>query len=92
MILTDLKNYKFNCNLIIKKNGETIMAYNPANGDMYEMNEISIFLIEKLMLNLTGEYILKEICKEYNVNEETVIEDVAPLLERLKSLNLLIID
>ena len=38
---------------------------------------------------MSGEDILVDICKEYDVTDEVVIEDVAPLLDRLIELNVL---
>lgn len=89
MNLKNINNYTFNKQLIVKHIGETVMAYNPENGDMYEMNEIAIALIEKLISNISGEQIIKDFCEEYNIDEKTIIEDTGPLLERFNDLGLL---
>ena len=70
---------------------ETIMAFNPKNGDMYELNDVSEEIISMLRNGMSGEAILAELSKNYEVEEQIIIEDVAPLLDRLVELGILIL-
>jgi len=90
MDVLKLKSYRFNKDLVMRNLGETIMVYNPQNGDMYEMNDITAMLIGYLKEGLSGEEIIETICTEYDVDAETVLEDVTPLFERLEEIGLLI--
>ena len=69
--------------------GETVMVYNPENGDMYEMNDTAAMLIGYLQEEYSGEEILNKICREYDVSESIVEEDLEPLLDRLLEIGLL---
>ena len=92
MNILELKKYEFNKELITRTLGDTIMVYNPQNGDMYEMNDITALLIEYLKKGLSGEEILKDICTQFDVDVYTVIDDVNPLFDRLVEINLLNIE
>ena len=89
MDVMDLEKYVFNKDLIVRNIGETIMVYNPQNGDMYEMNETAALLIAHLKTGISGKDIISDICKEYDVNSDVVREDFAPLLDRLVEIGLL---
>lgn len=92
MRIEDLKKYTFTDDLVMRTMGKTVMVYNPLNGDMYEMNETAAILIDYLKQGYTGEQILDTVCREYDVDRETVSEDFAPLLTRLCEIGLLIIE
>lgn len=89
MDIFKLKKYEFNKDLVMRNLGDTIMVYNPQNGDMYEMNDITALLIEYLKRGLSGEEILQKICTEFIVDVDTVINDISPLFDRLVEINLL---
>lgn len=89
MKVSDLREYLFVEGLMTRDLGETIMVYNPQNGDMYEMNETAALLIEFLQQSYEGEQILNSICKEYDVDRETVEEDLSALVERFLEIGLL---
>lgn len=67
------------------------MAFNPENGDMYELNDVSEEIISMLSKGMSGVTILEELSKNYDVDEQTIIDDVAPLLDRLVELGILIL-
>ena len=77
--------------LFRKVSDETIMAYNPKNGDMYELNDVSEEIISMLSKGMSGATILEELSKNYDVDEQTIIEYVSPLLDRLVELGILIL-
>ncbi|MBR5822890.1 MAG: PqqD family protein [Paludibacteraceae bacterium] len=88
-----LKKYTFLSSLI-KRNisDETSMVYNPENGDMYELNDVSSEIFDYLARGISGDEIVRNILLEYDIDEETVIGDLSPLLDRLIELNILILE
>lgn len=87
-----LNGFKVNEGIIYRKvSEETIMAFNPENGDMYELNDVSEEIISMLSKGMSGVTILEELSKNYDVDEQTIIDDVAPLLDRLVELGILIL-
>lgn len=87
-----LNGFKVNEGIIYRKvSEETIMAFNPENGDMYELNDVSEEIISMLSKGMSGVTILEELAKNYDVDEQTIIEDVSPLLDRLIELGILIL-
>ncbi len=87
-----LNGFKVNEGIIYRKvSEETIMAFNPENGDMYELNDVSEEIISMLSKGMSGAAILEELSKNYDVDEQTIIEDVSPLLDRLIELGILIL-
>lgn len=89
MDLQAIKNYSFQKDIICKVIGETVMIYNPQNGDMYELNDTAALLISFFQEGLPGEEILERITSEYDVSPDEVLEDVQPLIMRLIDLGLL---
>lgn len=84
--------FQINDNIIYRKvSEETTMAFNPENGDMYELNDVSDEIISMLSKGMDGVTILEELSKNYDVDEQTIIEDVSPLLDRLIELGILIL-
>ena len=87
-----LNGFKVNEGIIYRKvSEETIMAFNPENGDMYELNDVSEEIISMLSKGMSGVAILEELSRNYDVDEQTIIEDVSPLLDRLVELGILIL-
>lgn len=83
-------NYEINEEIIYRKvSDETVMAYNPENGDMYELNDVSEEIIFMLRKRMSGDSMLVELSSTYDVDEQTIVEDVSPLLDRLIELGLL---
>ena len=68
------------------------MVYNPENGDMYELNDVSSEIFDYLARGISGDEIVRNILLEYDIDEETVIGDLSPLLDRLIELNILILE
>ena len=89
MKISALQKYSFSEDLMMRKLGETIMMYNPQNGDMYEMNETAAVLIDYLKEGYDGEQILNSICSEYDIDRNTVEEDLDPLVDRFLEIGLL---
>ena len=90
MIITDLDKYTFASDLIKRSiNEDTVMMYNPQNGDMYELNDVSALVIDGLCKGCSGQDILRDLASQYDVEESVIIEDVSPLLDRLIELELL---
>lgn len=86
------ENYTVNDKIIYRKVSEaTTMAYNPENGDMYELNEVSDKIITQLREGKDGESIIQSLLNVYDVDIDTVVEDVSPMLDRLKELGVLFI-
>lgn len=89
-----LKGEKYSVNdkmLFRKVSDETVMAYNPENGDMYELNNISHEIITLLKEKLDGTTIIERLTDEYDADENTIAEDISPMLERLIELKILTI-
>lgn len=85
-------SYELNDKIMFRKvSEETFMAFNPENGDMYELNDVSEEIISLLKKGMSGEAILRDLSKNYDVDEQTIIEDVSPLLDRLVELGILTI-
>ena len=83
-------NYEINEEIIYRKvSDETVMAYNPENGDMYELNDVSEEIIFMHRKRMSGDSMLVELSSTYDVDEQTIVEDVSPLLDRLIELGLL---
>ena len=90
MNITELNNYSFSSDLIKRCiNEETVMIYNPQNGDMYELNDVSAVIIDGLCKGMTGNSILESLSSQYDVEQSVIIEDISPLLDRLVELKLL---
>ena len=90
MNITELNNYSFSSDLIKRCiNEETVMMYNPQNGDMYELNDVSAVIIDGLCKGMTGNSILESLSSQYDVEQSVIIEDISPLLDRLVELKLL---
>lgn len=93
MNLKDLKNYWFSSELMVRKIDEdTTMIYNPENGDMYELNTVSAEIVEMLQQHKTGDEILQILETNYDVDEQTILDDTQPLIERLIEMKLLKIE
>ena len=70
---------------------ETVMAYNPENGDMYELNNISHEIITLLKEGLNGTAIIERLKDEYDADENIIAGDISPMLDRLIELKILTI-
>lgn len=93
MNLKDLKNYWFSSELMVRKIDEdTTMIYNPENGDMYELNTVSAEIVEMLQQHKTGDEILQILETNYDVDEQTILDDTQPLIGRLIEMKLLKIE
>ena len=85
-------HYEVDKKLMYRKvSDNTFMAFNPENGDMYELNDVSEEIISMLSKGMSGVAILEELSRNYDVDEQTIIEDVSPLLDRLVELGILIL-
>lgn len=90
MKLKDIKNYSFSKELITRViDDSTVMIYNPDNGDMYEMNSVSLEIIKMLQNNISGEQILNTLANDYNADVNLIAEDVQPFIDRLLEMKLL---
>jgi len=67
--------------LIIDENG---VAFHPALGNSYQLNEVSQKIIELLKLNYSKEQIMQELLKEYDVSENELFVDLNDFLAKLK--------
>lgn len=93
MNILHLKKYTFLSSLIKRNiNDETSMVYNPDNGDMYELNDVSAEIFDYLASGISGEDIVRNILLAYDVEQETIIGDLSPLLDRLIELKILILE
>ena len=53
MSFEEIKEYKLNDSLLIRKVGEIAMVYNKENGDMYEFNDVGADILALLVITLT---------------------------------------
>ncbi|MBE5955524.1 MAG: HPr-rel-A system PqqD family peptide chaperone [Lachnospiraceae bacterium] len=88
MNIKDMK-YAFHQDIIIRNMGETVLAYNPENSDMYELNDVAGEILALLKEEKDMEEILRELCTGYNVQEEDILEDVTEIIERMMELGII---
>lgn len=87
-----INGFQVNEEIVFRKvSEETTMAFNPETGDMYELNDVSDEIISMLGKGMDGVTILEELSKNYDADEQTIIEDVSPLLDRFIELGILIL-
>lgn len=90
-ILSGEKNC-INDKIVFRKvSDETVMAFNPENGDMYELNDIAHEIITLLKEGIDGTTIIERLTDEYNADENTIVGDISPMLDRLIELKILTI-
>lgn len=77
------KNMRLSQDLIMRKVDNTTIAYNERTGDMYEFNEISEEIIEKIKKNKSLREIYNELCIEYEGDPETILYDYKNLLMQI---------
>lgn len=87
----DIKNmeYIFQKDIIIRNMGETVLAYNPENSDMYELNDVGGEILMLLKTEKPMEEILKELCFLYDVEEGDILQDVTEIIERMMELGII---
>lgn len=88
MELETLK-YNYNEKIVTRNMGDTTMAYNQANGDMYELNEIGAEILAYLSENMKMQEILDKLCNDYNASKEDIYEDVTQIISRMVELNII---
>ena len=71
---------KVNRNLASSENG---FVFNPTTGDSFSINELGVFIINKIKEGKTENEILEAI-KAVNENVNTIAGDVAELNKRIK--------
>ncbi|MBF0300378.1 MAG: PqqD family protein [Oligoflexia bacterium] len=59
------------------------MAIDMATGDMMELNDTAFAIFSKVNGQRTVENIVCELAKEYEVDKEDIMEDIAEVFERL---------
>jgi len=89
MDIKEIKAYNYNTHILIKNMGETVMAFNPSNGDMYELDEIGGEILEMLKNGLSVPEILKNLVEAYDADENEICEDLNPLFERFIELGII---
>lgn len=77
--------------LIMRKIDDTLLAYNEKTGDLFEFNETSEYILEKLKERFTLEEIYKQLCAEYDCDEATILHDFTVLVQQITDLGILII-
>ncbi len=88
MKLEDLK-YNYNEKIVTRNMGDTTMAYNQSNGDMYELNEIGAEILTYLSKNMSMQEILDKLCNDYNASKDDIYEDVSQIVSRMIELNII---
>ena len=89
MNISNIRNYKFNENLICREAGEVLMVYNKTNGDMYEFNDIGKDIFEKLKREISMDELLDELVSEYDVTIDEIVDDVTDFVTRMIELEII---
>lgn len=83
------RNYVFNQGIIYRNMGETMMAYNEERAEMYELNDISGIIFQKLSGGIGLQNLLIELSTMFNISEDEIREDVEELLNRFLSIDII---
>lgn len=83
------KDYIFNQNIVYRNMGETMMAYNEERAEMYELNDISGIIFQKLNEGTSLQNLLIELSTMFNISEDEIREDVEELLNRFISIDII---
>jgi Coenzyme PQQ synthesis protein D (PqqD) len=73
---------KVNRNLAISENG---FVFNPSTGDSFSVNEIGVFIINKIKEGKSKNEILEAIATEYNAEKTTIEKDFVEYLKNLSN-------
>lgn len=84
-----MEKYIYNEKLLVRKMEETTMIYNPDNGDMYELNDISQIILEKIQDGKTLGELISHFCIEYDEAEDVISEDVFEVCKRFEKLGII---
>ncbi len=69
---------KVNRNLAISENG---FVFNPTTGDSFSINELGVFIINKIKEGKTENEILEAIAQDYNAEKSTIEKDFNEFLK-----------
>jgi len=69
---------KVNRNLAISENG---FVFNPTTGDSFSINELGVFIINKIKEGKTKNEILEAIAQDYNAEKSTIEKDFNEFLK-----------
>jgi len=69
---------KVNRNLAISENG---FVFNPTTGDSFSINELGVFIINKIKEGKTKNEILDAIAQDYNAEKSTIEKDFNEFLK-----------
>lgn len=67
--------------------GEKVIAFNPNNQEMIELNDVGIFLFERILRGANVEELVKIIMDNYKADSEQIKKDVVDFVFELASLN-----
>ncbi len=85
------QNVKIRDGLIMRKLDNTLLAYNENSGDMYEFNETSEFIVDKLKEEKSLKEIYELLCSGYEEERDVILHDYEVLIKQLIDLNVLLI-
>lgn len=84
-----MSKFFYNEKLLVRKMKDTTMIYNPDNGDMYELNDISQTILEKIQEGNSIEEIISFFSVEYDESEEVIRQDVIDVCHRFSELGII---
>jgi|GEM_PF-186932 len=91
MSFEEIKEYKLNDSLLIRKVGEIAMVYNKENGDMYEFNDVGADILALLVKGCPIQTILESLAELYDTEPDDIKEDVSDFITRMIELNIVLI-
>lgn len=92
MKITEITKYRLSDELIYRKNGDVLMVYNKANGDMYEINNVGMDIFDNLINMIPISDMLDNLADVYSTKVEDILENVTEFIERMIELDVMIID
>ena len=81
--------FEYNKNVITRTVGDTTLAYNQSNGDMYELNDIGAEILMYLSKEMSMNAILDKLCQDYDVVLNDIYEDVNQIISRMIELKVI---
>ena len=77
-------------NLFLIKAEETYIAFDPEEGDKWELNETGAFIVKKLIEGTSLEEIKDKIMDEYSIDSEKAEESLQKYMEQLTQEGILV--
>ncbi len=84
-----VEKYSFNDNIIYRRKGEVVYAFNNSNGEVYEFNDSGGRVLELLTKNISISELLDTISSEYDIDRNDIHDDVNEIIERLLKLGII---